>query len=273
MVGSITFVIFTYNEEKRIERVIKNFKNYGNVLIADNRSTDRTQEIARENGCEILIREKHYVYVENQEMVNLIYDKITTNWIYWGFADEMLEKDTLIQIRDIIAQDKHDIISMDRKNYFYGSFCDNIYNAYTHKIFRRGAIDFTQNVIHGMGTPTVSAERIYTMPDIYFIHHFISNTASSYLNVINRYTDEEVKFSQKNKTSIWYLVYLVFKVMVSRFLKRGYKAKYAGVALTELTVFYELIKNMKLYEDANGLDTPAIEKKNDKYRDEILRGV
>ena len=36
--NNITFVIFTYNEEKRIERVIKNLKDYGTVLIADNKS-------------------------------------------------------------------------------------------------------------------------------------------------------------------------------------------------------------------------------------------
>ena len=44
--NNITFVIFTYNEEKRIEYPIRNFINYGNVIIIDNFSTDKTKEIA-----------------------------------------------------------------------------------------------------------------------------------------------------------------------------------------------------------------------------------
>ncbi|OAQ38796.1 hypothetical protein A5893_12160 [Pedobacter psychrophilus] len=54
----ITFVIFTYNEEDRIERVIKNLKNYGKVLLADNNSTDKTHEIAHKYDCEIFLRKK-----------------------------------------------------------------------------------------------------------------------------------------------------------------------------------------------------------------------
>jgi len=32
----ITFIFFTFNEEKRIKNVIKNVNNYGKVLLIDN---------------------------------------------------------------------------------------------------------------------------------------------------------------------------------------------------------------------------------------------
>ena len=101
--SNITFVIFTFNEEARIENVIKNFKNFGKILIADNKSTDRTVEIANQYGCDVYTRQKHYNYVENQELVDLLYKEISTDWIYWGFADEMLELDALKKISEIIA--------------------------------------------------------------------------------------------------------------------------------------------------------------------------
>jgi len=268
---NITFVIFTYNEEKRIERVIKNFKDYGKILLADNKSTDKTREIALSYGCEILTREKHYVFVENQEMANLIYDKITTNWIYWGFADEMLEKKTLTKILSVIEADKHDIINIDRKNYFYGDFCYNLYHARTNKIFKKNAIDFTNNAIHGMGTATVPADKIYQLPDAYFVHHFISNTATSYLSVINNYTEAELTNEHKSHISIWYLFKICIKGIIINYLSgRGYKAKFSGVALTELSMFYEIIKNMKHYEKQRQLSNIEIEKKNNYYRDNIL---
>jgi glycosyltransferase involved in cell wall biosynthesis len=271
---NLTFVIFTYNEEKRIERVIKNFKNYGKVLIADNKSTDSTLEIARKHGCDILVRENHYVFVENQEMVNLIYEKIDTDWIYWGFADEMLERNTLEKIQEIIESLKYDVISMDRKNYFYGTFCNDVYNGYNSKFFKKHTIDFTNNPIHGMGRILVSESRVYTMPDKYFVHHFISNTASSYLNVINRYTESEMEFDHKSHKSIWYFVGIFIKFIIRDFfLKRGYKSGFSVIALIELMIFYFLVKNMKSYEKSENLTTPSIEFKNDIVRDKILAAL
>ena len=271
MANNITFVIFTYNEESRIERVIRNFRGYGKILIADNKSTDRTVEIARSYGCEILVREKHYVFVENQEMVDLIYDKVDTDWIYWGFADEMLEKETLIKIQDVMNEDKHAIINIDRKNYFYGKFCYDLYHARTNKIFKKSAIDFSSNIIHGMGTPTVANDKIYNLPDKFFVHHFISNTAQSYINVINNYTESELDSDKQAKSSVLYLILCVIKVIMKNFyFKKGFKAGFSGLALTELMLFYSLIKNMKHYEKNNRLSRQNIEAQNDSYRDDIL---
>ena len=60
-----------------------------------------------------------------------------------------------------------------------------MYHSRTNKIFKRGSIDFRKNEIHGMGTPIVEKNKIYYLDDKYFVHHFISNTINSYLNIIN----------------------------------------------------------------------------------------
>ena len=44
--SNITFALFTYNEEKRISFAIKNLIKYGEVVIMDGGSTDKTKEIA-----------------------------------------------------------------------------------------------------------------------------------------------------------------------------------------------------------------------------------
>lgn len=272
--NNITFVIFTFNEEARIENVIKNFKDFGKILIADNKSTDNTVAIAKSYGCDVYTREKHYVFVENQELVDLLYPKITTDWIYWGFADEMLEKKALLKIAEIIKEDRFDIINIDRKNYFYGDFCYDLYNSRTNKIFKKGSVDFTDNVIHGFGKPVVDNKKILIVDDEFFVHHFISNTASSYLNVINRYTDCEVNFSTQKNTSILYLILFFLKnVFTNYFFKKGYKAGFSGLVLLELMLFYTLVKNMKVYEYRNGLNPITIEKNNNDKRNSILSGL
>ena len=269
----ITFVIFTYNEVSRIETVIKNFQPFGKILLADNNSTDGTIELAKKNGCDVFLRKEEYVFVENQKLVNQLYEVITTEWIYWAFADEMVDLATLKIIEEIVISGTYDIISMDRKNYFYGKFCHDLFHARTYKLFKKHAIDFTNNVIHSMGKATVPDERIYNLPDKYFVHHFISNTASSYLNTINLYTDAELNnnFLITSNTSLSYFIFLVIKVTIKSFIyNRGFRSGFSGLALSELMLFYSLTKNMKIYEKSNNLNRKDIEEKNNIFRNKIL---
>ena len=52
----ITFVIFTYNEEKRIEYPIKCFQDFGEVLIVDNYSQVATSQVDLTMDCYVLRR-------------------------------------------------------------------------------------------------------------------------------------------------------------------------------------------------------------------------
>ena len=57
----VTILIPTLNEEEAIGRVIQELKNYGyrNILVVDGYSRDRTVEIARENGAEVIYQVGH----------------------------------------------------------------------------------------------------------------------------------------------------------------------------------------------------------------------
>jgi glycosyltransferase involved in cell wall biosynthesis len=273
MNSNITFVIFTYNEERRIERMLQNFQQFGKILIADNKSTDKTLEIASAYGCDILLREKNYVWLENQDLAELVVSKITTDWLFWLYADEMIGKETLEKIALITTQQSsdYDIINIFRKNYFYGEFCYDFYQSSTNRIFKKGAIDFTDNVIHGFGKETVAPERIYKLSDKYFIHQFIDYTASIYLKKTDTYTEIERQFSYSAKKSIWFFLFRVCKnILKNYYWDKGYKMGFPGLAITELSIVYELVKNIKLYEVANNINRESIEQKNDAHRDNIL---
>jgi len=57
----VTVLIPTLNEEEAIGRVIQELKKYGyrNILVVDGYSRDRTVEIARENGAEVIYQVGH----------------------------------------------------------------------------------------------------------------------------------------------------------------------------------------------------------------------
>lgn len=86
--NNITFVIFAYNEEKRIEYPIRNLIKYGNVIVIDNCSSDNTRKIAENLGA-IVYEYKNNGYVETPEELDFVRSRVTTDYMSWSFADEM----------------------------------------------------------------------------------------------------------------------------------------------------------------------------------------
>lgn len=273
----ITFVVFTYNEEKRIEWAIKNFLPWGRVLIVDNYSEDRTVDIARSYGCEVLLN-KNSGWVEDAVTVSRVKAAVQTEWIYWGFADELVSAETLDAILAVIASGKYSIINIARKNHYYGKFCYDAFADRLNRIFKKEAIDFSNNTIHLFGTPTVPESSIcFLESQRHFVHHYISYIAKSYCNVMDRYTDTQATGTadRLSRFSVWKMTLLLFarsaKLVVWNLLLRGgYKAGAAGLYLVLENVYYQWLLNMKDYERRNGLSVAEIEKLNDAERGKLL---
>jgi glycosyltransferase involved in cell wall biosynthesis len=267
----ITFVLFTFNEEKRIERAILNVLPFGKILVVDNESTDATREIAQRHGCDVLIN-KNQGWVEDESTTARVKATVTTDWIYWGFADEMVELDTAKAILAAIDSDRFDIVNIARKNYYYGEFCYDLFADRMNRVFKKNAIDFTGNIIHNFGKTTPAA-RICTLPRNFFVHHFISNTAKSYLHIMDRYTDTE-STEERPVPSILRLLLSNLKTMaLNLLLRRGYKAGIPAYFLVAQMIYYRWLAAMKLYERDQSLDRTMIERKNDAFRDRILQAL
>jgi len=269
-IENITFVIFVWNEEARIERVLKNLTPYGQVLIVDNESTDGTLTIARKYGAEILIN-KNPGWVEDEDTVAKVKATVKTDWIYWGFADEMIDGSTLDEIGIHIKSGKYDIINITRKNYFYGRFCHNAFADRMNRIFKKDAIDFSGNEIHGFGRVVVLSDRVKELPDSYYVHHFISNTAKSYLLTMDRYTDIEKPVVVSWRNFIKLPLAQIKLIWLNYIVRHGYKAGVPGFMLCLHMTYYSWLKAMKSWEYGNDISRDCIEARNDHYRDCILK--
>ena len=95
----LTVIILTKNEEIHVARVIDNVKPIASrVIVVDSLSTDKTVEIAREHGAEVV----DMPWRGNQaEQFNHALDTIdkTTEWILRLDADEWLEQALIDEMR------------------------------------------------------------------------------------------------------------------------------------------------------------------------------
>lgn len=272
-IPDLTFVIFTFNEEARLPNIIKNVRAYGRILVVDNYSSDQTVEIAHAQGCDVLMN-KNNGWVEDEETTGKIKAYVQTEWLYWGFADEILSKEALADIARVITQGQADVISILRRNYFYGELCHDVAIAHLTKVFKKSAIDFRDNTIHNFGRTLVGDDRVYKMPPEKFIHHLIGNTTASYLNTVNRYTDLEITTkpaAEMNKPVFYFLFLPIKTIWQDYFVKGGRKAGRPGLALSVLMLIYLLTKALKGYEALCRMDAAWIAQKNQDTVNELLR--
>ncbi len=139
-------------------------------------------------------------------------------------------------------------------------------------MFKKDALDFTGNTIHNFGKVAPGA-RVKVLPPRYFVHHFNAYTAKSYLEAMDRYTDIQGGEARATPGLLRLTLSTLKTIVVHQLFRGGYKGGHASAFLTAQLVYYNWLNAMKLYENNNHLDRGAIERKNDVFRDEILKTV
>lgn len=117
---SITTIILTYNEEKHIERCIKNALQFSQeIYLVDSFSKDQTVSIAEALGAKVYQNkwENNHAKQFNWGLENL---PITTEWIFRLDADEYLTEELIAEIDQKLPELGSDIsgVVFERKQYF-----------------------------------------------------------------------------------------------------------------------------------------------------------
>jgi glycosyltransferase involved in cell wall biosynthesis len=270
----ITFVIFTFNEENRIGYVVRNFINYGDVLIMDDGSMDKTREIAEKFGAKVILRPKTgKAFVENQENYDVVLKNTSTDWVYWGFADNMAPKSLLEELVSISHQDKYKYVLVPLYTYLWGETKIPAHKGATPCFFRKNYVDFRENHIHGMGKFLGKEnEKIYlkNCPE-FALRHFslydINKFVLSHLNYAK--AEAQYKLDCGNKFSVFKL----FRGMVGYFFmyfKSGFRNGKKGLLTGLAYSFFRFMVYFRLFELENDLSVGTIEAEYVKEKERLL---
>lgn len=98
--ADITAIILTYNEEKNIEHCINSISNVvKRIVVVDSFSTDRTVEIAKKLGAEVVQNE--FINHSKQHIFGIEWSKPKTKWIFKIDADERLTKESACELEKL----------------------------------------------------------------------------------------------------------------------------------------------------------------------------
>lgn len=272
--STITFAIFTYNEEKRLPYVIRNFIDYGDVIILDGGSTDGTREIAEKMGAQFFIRPVNAANSENQENLNFIKNKMKNNWIYWGYADNIAPKKLVEEMVKISKQDKVRLVSIPLYTYLWGNTKNYALKSYGPFLFHKDSVDFTNNYIHGFGNIATSKEPKIYLEDTeeYALKHFSTYDLHKFVTGHLRYAEAEAAEKQQRGekfSSIKMLAAMLRYCFI--YGKYSYKNGVLGLIIVLNYAFFRLMTYARLYELENGITLEKIEDNYSIEKEKILK--
>ena len=139
--SDITVIILTYNEEIHIRRCLENVKKFASkVYIVDCFSSDRTVEIAKEFGAEVVEHEWPGNQAEqfNWALENLSF---STKWVLRLDADEYLQPELVKELNEKLPSLPEEVsgIILTRRHIFMGKWMKRgIYPVKLLRVFRYG---------------------------------------------------------------------------------------------------------------------------------------
>lgn len=137
----ITTIILTYNEEMHIRRCLENVRQFSaKVYVVDCHSTDRTVEIAKELGAEVVEHEWPGNQAEqfNWALKNI---GISTEWVLRLDADEYLLPELIEELNEKLPSLPEDVtgVIFNRRHIFMGEWMKRgIYPVKLLRAFRYG---------------------------------------------------------------------------------------------------------------------------------------
>ena len=249
--ATIAALMTTYNAERFIRGCLESIKWADEIIIADMFSTDRTVEIAREYGAEV-IQDKG----ENTEVrINLAIDKAASDWILRLTVTERITgalKEEIIG--KINKKEEYVGYHIPRLNYFYGKFIEE--RPGPLYLFKNGAGKYPGICGH---------EKVALKGEVGYLKnlkiHYSAITVKDLIDKANRYTSNDAKvvfaghpraFGCKlpvHRANLLNMTYRTVWGFFSMYIwGKGYKYGMHGLITAIICAFVDFVEIAKLWE-------------------------
>ena len=247
MIG-LTVVILTKNEEENIQQVINNVKKCTDyILVVDSGSTDKTVELAKAAGAQVIYRAWDNDFSAQR---NFALQHVKTSWVLYLDADEFLDDILIDSIKMALVKNESKQYSMLRRIHAFGF-------EYKYGIFKPDEVArmFKIDSVHWENK--VHERPVCSMPKEClkgFIEHYTYESWHDWWEKAGRYTSiwAEDAYEKGKKINIsspfFHAMYGFFRAYI---IELGFLDGWSGLYSSLQHFIYTIIKYLKLYERVN----------------------
>ncbi len=251
----LSIVIITKNEEDRIAECLESVKWAKEIIVLDDDSTDRTQEIARHYTDRIITRTMD---IEGKHR-NFGYDQATQEWIFSLDADERVTPELKSAIETLIATNPPlNGYTVPRKNYLgkiwlkHGGF----YPSRQLRLFRKGHFKYEEAEVHPRAFLDTETG-ILTGDVIHYSYRDLDDFTAKMGRQTTLEANKWVRDNRQMSTSkaLWRTVDRFYRSYVG---KKGYKDGLLGFIMAILGGMYQFLSYSKYWLETK--DAPCAKK-------------
>ncbi len=241
----ITATILTKNGKKRIGEVLNALRDFSEVIVLDNGSTDETLAIAAEfTNVKIHKLEKFEGFGKAHRAME---DLASNEWILSIDSDEVISQEAVADIRSG-ALDPGTVYEFAFRNYFNGKWIKTCgwYPDAHPRLYNKTRARFTESFVH----EKVVGENVKIKRLKGYITHYSYDNVEDFLRKMQSYSTLFAEQNRGKKSSSIGKAFLHgwFGFFKSYILKRGFVQGYEGFIISYYNGQTAFWKYIKLYE-------------------------
>jgi len=236
-------VVCARDEERNILDCLKSLTwTERQVVFLDSRTSDRTAELARSVGAEVM----PHPFENFAQFHNAAMDRVAAEWIFFVDADERATSALADEVRSVTAADREEVAwSAPRYNYIFGRLTlgGGWYPDYQSRLLRRGRVRW-ERAVHEVIVADGPEGRL----ENHLIHYNYDDLAD-FIARQETYTDVDagILLEQGVRPRFYSPYYLALRHFWWRFVTlRGIRDGLHGLRLSLLMAYYEALKYRRL---------------------------
>ena len=170
-------------------------------------------------------------------------------WVFFLDSDEKITAKSWLEIKKIIEENKYDLVSVKREDYFHGQKISHG-EAGQMRLIRMGKKDKIawERPVHEKVTESKSLQVLKSQ---IILQHYAHKNIESFLEKIAKYArlEAEFRYQHKIKFSLFELLFFpVGKFIVNYFWRLGFLDGFRGIIYAGLMSLHSFLVRVYLYE-------------------------
>lgn len=247
----ISVIILTKDEEQNIERCLESIKWCDEIIIIDDKSSDKTLEIAKKYKATIY---SHALNSDFSAQRNFGISKAKYEWMLFVDSDEVVSDALAYEIANAIQLKDQNLNGF---NGFYVKRTDSMWGKQLR--YGEASIKLLRLGRKGMGVWKGMAHEKWCIEGpvgslVNPILHFPHRSLEEFLKEVNFYTDIRADELKKENARVFFwsvLLYPMGKFLVNYFIKRGFMDGIQGLIFAIIMSFHSFLVRGKLWLKTN----------------------